>query len=105
MENKQTAVEKFIEQLEEQGESWENVSIGRIQISIKVEDYLDLIKQAKEMEKSQIVDAYKNGKWECDKIVMSDKFYGKQYYEETYGNEDDLSDWDVTLNDGLTDEE
>jgi len=39
------------------------------------------------MEKSQIVDAYKNGKWECDKIVMSDKFYGKQYYEETYGGD------------------
>jgi hypothetical protein len=48
-----TALEKFIQQIEEQGESWENVSIGRIQISIKVEDYLDLIEQAKEMEKEQ----------------------------------------------------
>lgn len=48
-----TAVEKFIEQLEEKGESWENVSIGKIQISIKVEDYLELKKQAKEMEKEQ----------------------------------------------------
>jgi fructose-1-phosphate kinase PfkB-like protein len=53
---KQTAVELFIEQLEAQGESWENVSIGRIQISIKVEDYLKLIEQAKEMEKQQIID-------------------------------------------------
>ena len=50
---KQSAVEKFIQQLEEQGGSWENVSIGKIQISIKVEDYLDLIDQAKEMEKQQ----------------------------------------------------
>jgi biotin operon repressor len=49
-----TAVEKFIEQLEAQGESWENVSIGRIQISINVEDYLKLIEQAKEMEKEQM---------------------------------------------------
>jgi hypothetical protein len=50
---KQTAVEQFIEQLEKQGESWENMSIGRIQISIKVEDYINLINQAKEMEKQQ----------------------------------------------------
>jgi hypothetical protein len=54
---KQTAVEQFIEQLEKQGESWENMSIGRIQISIKVEDYLNLINQAKEIEKQQIIDA------------------------------------------------
>jgi hypothetical protein len=50
---KQTAVEQFIEQLEKQGESWENMSIGRIQISIKVEDYINLINQAKEVEKQQ----------------------------------------------------
>jgi predicted nucleotidyltransferase len=51
-----TAVELFIEQLEAQGESWENVSIGRIQISIKVEDYLKLKEQAKEMEKEQKIE-------------------------------------------------
>ena len=56
-----TAVEKFIEQLEKQGESWENVSIGRIQISIKVEDYLKLKEQAKKMEKEQTADAWNNG--------------------------------------------
>jgi hypothetical protein len=58
MENnkKQTAVEQFIEQLEKQGESWENVSIGRIQISIKVEDYLKLKEQAKEMEKKEKIE-------------------------------------------------
>ena len=50
---KQTAVEQFVEQLEKQGDSWENASIGRIQISIKVEDYLELQRQAKEMEKQQ----------------------------------------------------
>jgi len=48
-----TAVEQFIEQLEQQGDSWENVSIGRINISIKVEDYLELQRQCKEMEKAQ----------------------------------------------------
>jgi len=51
-----TAVEQFIEQLEKQGDSWENVSIGRIQISIKVEDYLELQRQAKEMEKEQKIE-------------------------------------------------
>jgi len=56
-----TAVEKFIEQLEAQGESWENVSIGRIQISINVEDYLKLIEQAKEMEKEQMHSEYMRG--------------------------------------------
>jgi hypothetical protein len=79
-----TAVEQFIEQLEAQGESWENVSIGRIQISINVEDYLKLIEQAKEMEKQQIMDARRNGSYK-----VTEK-YGEirtniQYYNETYG--------------------
>jgi len=80
MENnkKQTAVEKFIEQLEDQGDSWENVSIGRIQISIKVEDYLKLKEQAKEMEKEQIVNAYNDCEW------TGDHEDGEQYYNETY---------------------
>jgi hypothetical protein len=52
---KQTAVEQFIEQLEKQGDSWENVSMGTINISIKVEDYLQLKKQAKEMENEQMI--------------------------------------------------
>jgi hypothetical protein len=52
----QTAVEQFIEQLEKQGDSWENVSMGTINISIKVEDYLQLKKQAKEMEKQRMID-------------------------------------------------
>ena len=42
--------------------------------------------QAKEMEKQQIIDAYKNGKYESDKIVMSDRFYAEQYYNETFKN-------------------
>ena len=51
-----TAVEKFIEQLEKQGDAWENVSIGRIQISIKVEDYLELQRQAKEKERQDKIE-------------------------------------------------
>jgi len=70
--SKQTAVEWLVEKIQQAKPSFK---------------FDALIRQAKEMEKSQIVDAYKNGKWECDKIVMSDKFYGKQYYEETYGGD------------------
>jgi hypothetical protein len=76
-----TAVELFIEQLEAQGESWENVSIGRIQISIKVEDYLKLIQQAKEMEKEQIMQAFANGK------INGDKNWAHRYYKETFKSE------------------
>ena len=61
MGNKQTAVEWFIEQLQQKGDAWVNVSIGRMQISIKEEEYIDLINQAKAMKKQQIIDAYKEG--------------------------------------------
>jgi hypothetical protein len=79
---KQTAVEQFIEQLEQQGNSWENASIGRMNISIKIEDYLKLIEQAKEMEKEQIIDAYYYDP-NCDEI----KDDGEQYYNETFKSE------------------
>jgi hypothetical protein len=59
--NKQTAVQWFIEQLEQKGDAWENVSIRRIQISVDVSDYLELKRQAKAMEKEQIEDAYADG--------------------------------------------
>jgi len=47
--------------------------------------YIDeFIEQAKEMEKQQIVDAYIEGRFDSDKIVMSDKFYAEQYYEDKF---------------------
>jgi hypothetical protein len=58
-----------------------------------------ILEQAKEMEKQQIIDA-------CDygiKLYINDPITSEDYYEEVYGNKDDLSDWDVTLNDGLPD--
>lgn len=79
---KKTAVEKFIEQLEKQGDSWENVSIGRIQISIKVEDYLELQRQAKAMEKEQIIDSWSIRNQD---VIKSDGKTSEQYYNETYG--------------------
>lgn len=44
----------------------------------------ELIEQAKEIEKQQIVNAYKYGKYEGDLVVMSDKYYAEQYYNETF---------------------
>jgi hypothetical protein len=78
---KETAIEKFIEQLEKQGDSWENVSIGRIQISIKVEDYLELQRQAKEIEKQKTIDfAYEIADdLACD--VLSKKAIEDRYNE------------------------
>ena len=46
----------------------------------------EICEQAKEMEKQHIFDAYKNGKYESDKIVMSDRFYAEQYYNEQFKN-------------------
>lgn len=59
MENKQSSVEQFWEQLEEK--SWENASMNRIEISISVEEYLALKNQAKAMHQEEIVKAYEEG--------------------------------------------
>jgi hypothetical protein len=79
--NKQTAVKWFIEQLEQKGDAWENVSIRKIQISIDVSDYLDLKRQAKQMEKEQIKDAVQS----CNFIGGATDIEAEDYYNETYG--------------------
>jgi len=78
--NKMTAVQWFIEQLEQKGDAWENVSIRRIQISVDVSEYLDLKRQAKEMEKEQIINAFWDGgaNWDSEKTA-------EQHYNEEYG--------------------
>jgi hypothetical protein len=45
----------------------------------------EVVRQAKEMHKREIVDAWKMGRYDSDKIVMSEKFYAEQYYKETFG--------------------
>ena len=78
----QTAVQWFIEQLEQKGDASENVSIRRIQISIDTSDYLKLIRQAKQMEKEQIKDAYFIGGHD----IQNNRYRGMhEYYNETYG--------------------
>jgi hypothetical protein len=70
----QTAVEWFINEIESKGDASENASIRRLQISIDISDYLELKRQAKQMEKEQIMRAY-------DKVSMSTP---EQYYNQTY---------------------
>lgn len=78
--NKQlTAVEWFIEQLEEKGDLRETTSIRNIQLNIDTTEYLDLKRQAKEMEKEQIVNA-------VDGFPLENRnLNGTEYYEQTYG--------------------
>jgi hypothetical protein len=45
----------------------------------------DLLEHHKSMHKEEISNSYRMGKYEHDKIVMSDRWYAKQYYNKTYG--------------------
>jgi hypothetical protein len=65
MENKQTAVEWFIEQLKNQGVQ-----------------YIRMSEQAKVMEKQQIIDA---ANFDSKSRAENGYAKGKQYYEQTYG--------------------
>ena len=86
----QTAVEWFIEQLEEKGDLRETPSIRNIQLNIDTSDYMELKQQAKEMEKEQIIQAYSHG-WHDgqDAIIMKIEHIDKggderglKYYEQ-----------------------
>jgi hypothetical protein len=85
--NKMTAVQWFIEQLEEKGVAYENVSFRKIQISIDVSEYLDLKRQAKEMEKEQhdktSLDWFLEGKARMSNNRKWNNF--EHYWEQTYG--------------------
>lgn len=76
-----TAVELAFEQLRH---SFNTVGCSGTKLKLEI-----IEKQAKEKERQQIIDAYINGKYESDKIVMSDKFYAQQYYNEIFGKQDD----------------
>jgi len=67
MEKKQTAVEWLYHQI-----------VIKNSDVLKFRQYLE---QAKEMEKEQIIDAYKEG---CGDWISNDKIKGAQYYNKTY---------------------
>ena len=68
---KQTAIEFLVEKI--------NKFNTEFSLAFKEE-----IEQAKEIEKRHIIDAYIDGKYESDLVVMSDKYYAEQYYKETF---------------------
>ena len=80
MENKQTAVEWLVEQLATKiGTSFHAITFYH--------DNDELIKQAKSMEKEQIINAFENGEDNIDSDgCYIDNDGAKQYYNETYGN-------------------
>jgi hypothetical protein len=76
---KQTAVDWLLEQLDEQVYTIDYFQ-NRINISISLEDMQAIKKEAKEMEKEQIEDAYEFGgsnQYAIDYLAC-------QYYQETY---------------------
>jgi hypothetical protein len=77
MENKQTAVEWLIEQLECFGNKHE------LQLSWATVD--ELVEQAKEMEKEQIIDAFGVGCQVESTRLIGYQGMSEQYYNETYG--------------------
>jgi len=74
--NKQTAVEWLVTQLE-----GEESLVARI---VGLKEYNQIIKQAKQMEKEQIMDAYRVGKVEV-KMPNELNITAEEYYNETYG--------------------
>ena len=78
MENKQTAVEWLVTQLE-----GEESLVARI---VGLKEYNQIIKQAKQMEKEQIKEAYVDG---ClgEMYELSATYTAEEYYNKTYAND------------------
>ena len=80
--NKQSSIELFIDQLEEKGDAWENVSIRRVQISIDVSEYMELKTKAKAMHKEEVTSF--TADWSVQYKYEDGKSINK-YYNETFG--------------------
>ena len=53
--------------------------------SSMVEEQLEWFEKAKALHKKEILESYRWGRYDSDKLVMSERFYREQYYEQTYG--------------------
>ena len=85
MDKKQTAVRWFIEQIELKGDMRETPSISNVQLNFDTLNYIDLKRQALQMEREQIEDAY----WEGGQDIPYSAKQCEQYYKETYGGQDE----------------
>jgi hypothetical protein len=80
MENKQTAVDWLITQLE-----GEESLVARI---VGLKEYNQIVKQAKQMEKEQIIGAHNDGALMAYALPFNAPFKkGEEYYNETYGSQ------------------
>jgi hypothetical protein len=89
-EKTQTPIEKFIEKLEEIGDLRDCTSIGLIQLNIDKKEYIELKRQAKEVEKQKIKKTY----IDCLRSTMinpfGDEFYepqAEEYYQNEFGGD------------------
>jgi hypothetical protein len=97
METKQTAVEWFYENTQNYVRLSDTIPMV-IKIEVPFEEYMNILKQAKQMEKEQIIDARANGfiisaegwngefpcmKW--SEVIRETKC--EEYYNETYGKD------------------
>jgi len=80
---KKTALDWAFEQLDEQVFRIDYVE-RRLNISISFEDMMTLKKEAKEMEKEQIINARIDGDENYTLVGNKRKEYAEQYYKETY---------------------
>jgi hypothetical protein len=86
-----TSIEWLIEQLEQKGDMRETPSIRNLQLNIDTSDYLELKRQAKEIHKQEIVDAFSHTE------IMSGEYFqvfdnAEDYYQETFvSNESDAT--------------
>jgi hypothetical protein len=83
---KQTAVEWLVDQLYEQVFRIDHVE-RRINISISFEDMMTLKKEAKEMDKEQIIEFANSFYDNCGLQYGGLEKSSEQYYKETYGDD------------------
>jgi hypothetical protein len=81
-----TSIEWLIDQLEQKGDMRETPSIRNLQLNIDTSDYLELKRQAKEMHKQEIIDAWNGGDYAYfySKETGRDFADGNDYYQETF---------------------
>jgi len=84
-EKKQTTLEIFIEKIEEVGDLRDCTSIGLIQLNIDKNEYIELKRQAKEIEKEQILEFTRNAVRKILDEDITNPFNLENYYNETYG--------------------
>ena len=83
VKNMKTAVEWFNEQIKLNAE-FREIFKGRVSFTIGESKIEELLEQAKEMEKKQIIDARENG---IDTVITQRLTSSEQYYNKTFKQE------------------